>query len=514
MLEEDLALRADMRVKNNALGEMMKDEPVDTEGEAIPEPVKQWQDAVDRKLLPKELMDQLIAEGMPGPTQIQQWCLPIIAQKRRPDVLASAQTGSGKTFAFVIPIVSNVVRQGPVMRPYFPGLQAQAGPLAVIMSPTRELCIQTGKEIMGLTKAAIKMKIQILCIYGGESMKQQLAPVEKQQYDIICATPGRLVDAVDGGKLTLMFCQTIVLDEADKMCDQGMDQHVECAMSQRDLPPIGSRQTCLFSATFPAKVNDFINQLLRPTGKECIRIKIGKFVDDKGGSHAGIKQIIKKLPSDDAKFGVIHDDLKELWANNGKVIIFSNRIKQAVALGNMLHEKGLPMVVLYGKQEQDVRERAVRDFSNGTVTVLIATNVAARGLDFPDVTLVVQLDLPEDIDSYTHRIGRTGRAGNSGVALGYYLPTDYNMAQPLIDFLQLNSQEVPEWLHQEARDCERNGGRKRKGKGGGPDGHPDGSWKCQFCGNVNYPSRTSCNNRGCGVPRAEAEGKGKGKGKW
>jgi ATP-dependent RNA helicase DDX3X len=509
MLEEDLALRAKMRNENSAI--LKDDLPVDTEGESIPEPVKQWQDAVDRKLLPKELMDQLIAEGMPGPTQIQQWCLPIIAQKRRPDVLASAQTGSGKTFAFVIPIVSNMVRQGPVMRPYFPGLQAQAGPLAVIMSPTRELSIQTGKEVMGLTKAATKLKIQTLCIYGGESMKQQLAPVEKQQYDIICATPGRLVDAIDGGKLTLMFCQTIVLDEADKMCDQGMDVHVDTAMTQRDLSPIGMRQTCMFSATFPKRVEEFINALLRPTGKECIRIKIGHFVDDKGGSHAGIKQILERVPSDDAKFERIAQDLNKLWANNGKVIIFSNRIKQAVALGTMLHEKGFPMVVLYGKQEQDVRERAVRDFSNGTVTVLIATNVAARGLDFPDVNLVIQLDLPEDIDSYTHRIGRTGRAGATGTALGYYMPTDYNLAQPLIDFLKLNTQEVPDWLQSEARECERNGGRKRKGKGGGPDGHPDGSWKCSFCGNVNYPSRTSCNNRGCGVPRDQAD-KGKGKG--
>merc|ERR1719265_1442426 len=257
----------------------MKEMPVDTEGESIPEPIKQWQDAVDRKLLTKELMDQLIVEGMPGPTQIQQWCVPIIAQKRRPDVLASAQTGSGKTFAFVIPIVSNMVRQGPVMRPYFPGLTAQAGPLAVILSPTRELTIQTGKEILCLTKGLKGITIKALSIYGGESMKQQLAAVEKSQYEIICATPGRLVDSVDGGKLTLMFVQTIVLDEADKMCDQGMDQHIKEIMMGRDLPQIGQRQTCLFSATFPPQVKAFCNDLLR-TGKDCVRVRIGDYNEE------------------------------------------------------------------------------------------------------------------------------------------------------------------------------------------------------------------------------------------
>merc|ERR1719316_2070840 len=334
-LAEELAARADKRRENTNALLGLKSQPVKVTGDA-PEHMEEWAEGVQRKILHDSVKTALEQEGLATPTQIQKYAIPIILSPKKVDLLASAQTGSGKTFAFVIPLV-NIVAKGVIMRPYFPGAASQASPVSLVLSPTRELAIQTAKEAMGLVKN-IKQDVNVMAIYGGESMPQQLKPIEKKNVDILSATPGRLVDAIDHGKVTLMFTQICVLDEADKMMEQGMAEHLNEIMTGRDLPEKGQRQTLLFSATFPPQVKEVCDRVLR-SGDGCIRIQVGEYREDKGGSTAKIKQWFRQMRDDDEKVRACIDDVQRYAPK--KVIIFSNRIKHAVQLGNDLYQKGI-----------------------------------------------------------------------------------------------------------------------------------------------------------------------------
>merc|ERR1712151_737815 len=214
-------------------------------------PVNTWEDGISRGHVALAVAQGLVQMNMIKPLLIQRFSIPLIARKNC-DLLAQAQTGSGKTMAFVIPIASRLVNNPPGARPYFPGRSAQASPIALMLSPTRELAIQTNDNVKKLLSFA-GSKLTTLTMYGGETIAVQLRPIEKQNMDIICATPGRLLDAVDNGKVSMMFCETIVLDEADQMLDLavGLEGQVVAILNGRDLPRTDGRQTLLFSATMP-----------------------------------------------------------------------------------------------------------------------------------------------------------------------------------------------------------------------------------------------------------------------
>jgi len=457
------------------------------DGHEIPGPLVEWSEGVERKYFSAQLKDILLREGLLKPTLIQRYAVPIICCPRRPDVLASAQTGSGKTFAFVIPIVSRIMEtHGSVMRPWFPGTMAQASPLTLMMSPTRELAIQTHKEVQCLIRGTA---VTSMVMYGGENLSTQVKIIQEKQIDILCGTPGRVLDAVDAGKLSLSFIQTLVLDEADMMLDQGLEGRVDEIITQRDVPPKTERQTFLFSATFPPRIKQMCDKVLR-SGEDYAYLRVGHYKNETGGTCENIAQFVKYATDDANKFVMVFDDIMRHWDQTGKIIIFSNRIKQAVHLSNILRARGMAVGHLHGKQDQPTREDVVENFKKGVYKCLVATNVAARGLDFPDIKLVVQFDLPETIDTYTHRVGRTGRVGQEGVGLSYFTWADRRIAQQLLSFLEVNKQEVPEFLRSQAKNANTGRGRydnrgpqfdQRDGfggkggyRGGGGGGHRGG----------------------------------------
>jgi len=430
-----------------------------TPAEGLPEPITCWQDACGRQLLNADLVKKLQAAGLKRPTLIQRHAIPLVgARNGHYDLIALAQTGSGKTFAFVIPSVARLILQGAMSRPFFPG-KSPASPLMLVLSPTRELAMQTQKEI-----ETIKGKLNAVCVYGGETLKYQMQRIEKEQIDILCATPGRLIDLIDGGTISLSFIQTVVLDEADQMLEQSLE--VMCAeiLTGRDMPePKSGRQTLLFSATMPQKIKDLCPKILRPG--QIAELKIGHYGDDQGGSCKDIRQLLKWIPDEQQRVGALIQDLRDLWLTAGKkgrVVVFTNQRLQAGVLAGALQGQGYTVLHLHGKLDQHVREEVFDKFRRGQADVLVATNVASRGLDFPDISFVVQYNLPQTIDIYTHRIGRTGRVGQVGCALGYVGPKDRNLFVKLVEFLQLNEQEVPPFL---LRQDLAKGGGKSKGHG-------------------------------------------------
>jgi len=315
----------------------------------------------------------------------------------------------------------------------------------LVLSPTRELAMQTTKEIEVLAKGT---SLSTVCVYGGETLKFQQQRIEKTQIDICCATPGRLIDLIDTGKISLSFIQSVVFDEADQMLEQSLE--VMCAeiLTGRDMPePSSGRQTLLFSATMPQKIRDMCPQILRQNS--IASLTIGHYGDDQGGSCASIKQILKWVPDENHRMHCMVEDLRNYWIGTGKkgrVVIFTNQRVQAGYLAKHLEHQGIACVHLHGKLEQAVREEVFTKFRRGESDVLVATNVASRGLDFPDISFVVQYNLPNDIQIYTHRIGRTGRVGAVGCALAYMGPKDRHLSGKLVEFLELNKQEVPEFL--------------------------------------------------------------------
>jgi ATP-dependent RNA helicase DDX3X len=280
----------------------------------------------------------------------------------------------------------------------------------------------------------------------------------------MCATPGRLIDLIDTGKISLSFIQSVVLDEADQMLEQSLE--VMCAelLTGRDMPePHMGRQTLLFSATMPQKIRDLCPKILR--NNQLANLTIGHYENNQGGSCASIKQVLRWIPDESARVMAMVEDLKYLWmgqqGKKGRVVIFTNQRLQAGYLANALNQNGISCLHLHGKLDQSVREEVFTTFKRGNADVLVATNVASRGLDFPDISFVVQYNLPDTIDIYTHRIGRTGRVGAIGCALSYVGPRDRQVMPKLIDFLELNKQEVPNFLRDESR---RGGGRPPPGR--------------------------------------------------
>lgn len=476
--ELDICARADQRMQAEASLANIDDLPVRREPDNLPDPIKSWADACTKDYLNKPLVDKLVAAGLIRPTLIQRHAIPMVAHQGPTsgggtgllhDLVALAQTGSGKTFAFVIPVVARLLLQGCNPRPFFPG-KSPGCPLMLVLSPTRELAMQTNKEIGVLARGT---KLQSVVIYGGETLKYQQQRIEKTQIDILCATPGRLVDLIDAGAISLSFVETVVFDEADMMLDQGLEVVTTEILTARDMPsPSSGRQTLLFSATMPQKIQELCPQILRQD--RIAKLIIGNYGGDQGGSCESIRQVIKFVPDENERMQVLVDDLRRFWVapgKKGRVVVFTNQRLQAGFLSKHLETHGFSVAHLHGKLEQHVREEVFSRFRRGEHDVLVATNVASRGLDFPDISFVVQYNMPNEIDIYTHRIGRTGRIGQVGCALAYVGPKDRHLNDKLVSFLELNKQEVPDFLRRgssparDRRDTRRD--RRDRGSGGG-----------------------------------------------
>jgi len=398
--------------------------PVKLTGENGPKPLKSFDDANLRQLL----KDNLNKSHYKTPTPVQKYAIPCIRNKR--DLMACAQTGSGKTAAFLLPIIHTLLEEGCEPTPG----ESPQRPHAVIVAPTRELVIQINDEAR---KFASGSMIKACNAYGGTSTGFQLAAIFRG-CNILVATPGRLMDFVDKGKISFESVKYLVLDEADRMLDMGFLPEITRITSSGNMPAKGERQTLMFSATFPEQVQILAFDLLQ----DYLFLTIGVV----GGACDDVAQKVYEVD----KFAK-REKLMEILNNVGtdRTMVFVETKKNADFLATYLCGEGLPATSIHGDRLQREREEALRDFKSGRMPIIVATGVASRGLDIKEVKHVVNYDLPKEIEEYVHRIGRTGRLGNTGKATSFYDPgrsEDQGLAQALTKILSDAQQEVPDFL--------------------------------------------------------------------
>lgn len=372
---------------------------------AVKHPLRNWSET---NVIPSDLV-RALTEGMgfDEPTAIQRITIPnaISSNKSVPrDILGIASTGSGKTLAFSIPILARL--DALPARPV--NLKTLDGPLALVLVPTRELAQQISQEINRLLSAwENKKNLNAVSIVGGHSMSD-ISHTLRNGCDILIATPGRLLDVLDNHLVVLNKIQSLVLDEADRMIDLGFEDQMKSILSHLMADELAARQTMLFTATLSSSVESIAKGYL----KNPLHVSVGSRWDS---DKPLITQVVRHTGDDDKKLSFLKDDLIK---NGLPAIIFINYKETADWLTLRLSDR-FNIVTLHGSKSQSQRESAIQKLKSGTADVLIATNVAARGLDIPDVALVVNFQMSKKFDDYIHRIGRTGRAGKTGIAVTY-----------------------------------------------------------------------------------------------
>lgn len=320
---------------------------------------------------------------------IQAMCMPLALEGK--DLIGQAKTGTGKTLGFGIPLLQRIQRDDT------PG----ANPQALVVVPTRELCVQVASD---LEQASTRRGLRVLAVYGGRAYEPQVDALARG-VEVVVGTPGRLIDLANRGSLRLTDVKTLVLDEADEMLDMGFLPDVERIVAQ--LP--ADRQTMLFSATMPGQIVALARRYMtQPT-----HIRAADPGDDRATVDAIEQHVWRAHPMDKVELLA-----RVLQAHDrGLVMIFTRTKRKAQKITDELTERGFAVGTVHGDLGQGAREQALRAFRNGKVDVLVATDVAARGIDVDGVTHVINYECPDDEKTYLHRIGRTGRAGASGVAV-------------------------------------------------------------------------------------------------
>jgi ATP-dependent RNA helicase DDX3X len=375
--------------------------------------------------------------------------------------MACAQTGSGKTAAFLIPVIEKIL-QSPTQSQWG---SRKAIPQCLILSPTRELASQIHVENL---KMCYKTSLKGCVVYGGAPVGGQIRELG-YGCDILVGTPGRLIDMIDKGVVALNNIKFLVLDEADRMLDMGFEKDIRKIVEERDMPGYDYRTTLMFSATFPKDIRQLATDFLK---RDHLFLKVGRV----GSTTESIRQCIK-LVTEYEKQSELLKDLKEI---KGRTLIFSETKRDTDLLARFLFGKGFACSGIHGDRSQSEREAALRSFKAGRTEILVATDVAARGLDIDDVTHVINYDLPKQIDSYVHRIGRTGRAGNTGVATSYFNEASKPIAKDLIKILRESKQVIPPFLA--VFENEPSGKYKQKGFGGGRGGYGGGGGRGGYGG--------------------------------
>ncbi|KAJ8484302.1 hypothetical protein OPV22_016787 [Ensete ventricosum] len=429
-----------------------EDIPVETSGDNVPPPVNTFAE-ID---LGDALNENIRRCKYVKPTPVQRYAIPISLMGR--DLMACAQTGSGKTAAFCFPIISGIMRGPPAQRQRG---SRTAYPHALILSPTRELSIQIHEEAR---KFAYQTGVRVVVAYGGAPINQQLRDLERG-VEILVATPGRLVDLLERARVSLQHIKYLALDEADRMLDMGFEPQIRRIVEQMDMPPSGQRQTMLFSATFPKEIQSLASDFLY----NYIFLAVGRV----GSSTDLIVQRVEFVLDSDKRSHLM--DLLHAQRDSGAhgkqalTLVFVETKRGADSLEHWLCMNGFPATTIHGDRTQQEREQALRSFKSGATPILVATDVAARGLDIPHVAHVINFDLPNDIDDYVHRIGRTGRAGNTGLATAFFNESNSSLARSLSELMQEANQEVPQWLSRfaAARSYGGGGGGGRNRRSGG-----------------------------------------------
>jgi len=417
---------------------LREDFNIQVRGGQVPNPLRSWEEA---NLIP-ELTSILRELKFTAPTPVQRAAIPIGFQNR--DVIGIAETGSGKTLAFVIPLVTWITS--------LPVLEREAdidnGPYGVILAPTRELCLQIDEETR---KFSIPLKVRTVAVIGGASREEQGFQL-RQGVEIVVATPGRLVDVLENRYLVLNQCTYLVMDEADRMLDMNFEVELQKileylpvsnekpddetaetpeALLANAMTKMKYRQTVLFSATMPPAVERIAKLYLRRPA----HVRIGTA----GKSADTVEQRVFLVTEKEKR-----RKLTEFLATKPAppIIIFVNQKKGCDVLAKSLEKMGYSAATLHGGKQQDQREFALASLKNGSKDILVATDVAGRGIDVKDVSHVVNYDMAKTVENYTHRIGRTGRAGKSGVAITYVTEDDSDTFYELVKLLHASKRAI------------------------------------------------------------------------
>ena len=397
--------------------------------------------------LDKNILSALQAAGYDSPTPIQAQSIPAALADK--DIMASAQTGSGKTAAFLLPSLQKIVKRSEK-----PG----KGPRVLVLTPTRELAAQVEKNAQIYAK---NMKwVRSVTLVGGSSFGQQIKAMSKP-IDIIVATPGRLMDHMRSGRVDFDRLEVLILDEADRMLDMGFIDDIETIVAATP----EDRQTLLFSATWDGAVGKLARKLTK--NPEVIEIER----EDKQGK---IDEQLLYCDDKNHKNRLLDHILRD--ANIDQCVIFTSTKAMTEVLADELYEKGFAANCLHGDMPQGWRNRTLMDLRKGRCKILVATDVAARGIDVPTITHVINYDLPKQAEDYVHRIGRTGRAGRSGLAISFAEVNEYMAVHKIERYIGRKLPEIAIEGLEPTRKRNKNAERKPRGKGGFGGKREDGRW--------------------------------------
>uniref|UniRef100_A0A0N5B741 RNA helicase n=1 Tax=Strongyloides papillosus TaxID=174720 RepID=A0A0N5B741_STREA len=427
--------------------------PVEATGQDIPRAISTFQDLQ----LHEWIEENIKKSGYDRPTPVQKYSIPTLNSKR--DLMSCAQTGSGKTAAFLVPLINRILLDGPA---------------ALIISPTRELSLQIYNESR---KFAYRTPIISALLYGGkENYRDQINKLRLGVH-ILIATPGRLIDVIQQGFIGLDACKFLVLDEADRMLDMGFEPQIRQIVELNNMPPKGQRVTAMFSATFPKEIQMLAQDFLLPN---YVFLAVGRV----GSTSENISQKVVWVEENDKRSLLM--DLLDGGDSQALTLVFVETKRGASDLAHVLNRQGYEVVAIHGDLKQIERERHLESFRSGQTPILVATAVAARGLDIPNVKHVINYDLPNDVDeyvhrigrtgrcgNYVHRIGRTGRCGNVGLATSFFNEKNRNIAKDLAELVIEANQELPEWLQKMSEEVARGGGKNYNKKFGNKFGGKD-----------------------------------------
>ncbi|KAJ9549751.1 hypothetical protein OSB04_022294 [Centaurea solstitialis] len=410
-------------VKNNGVG--VVDEVRQTEdnvvvsGKDISDSKYKALNSFSESKLPEELLECCKSFSKPSPIQSNSW--PFLLHGR--DFIGIAKTGSGKTLAFGLPAMMHILnkRKNKTTK--------KVTPLCLVLSPTRELAQQIFDV---LAEAGKPSGVRSVCVYGGTSKGPQISAL-KSGVDIVVGTPGRLKDLIEMGVCQLQEVSFVILDEADRMLDMGFEPEVRSILSKTSTV----RQVVMFSATWPLPVHQLAQEFMDPNP---VKVVVGS--EDLAANH-DVMQIVEVLEDRARDERLVTLLEKYHKSRRNRVLVFVLYKKEASRVESMLQRRGWKVVSISGDKQQRARTEALALFKDGSSPLLIATDVAARGLDIPDVEVVINYSFPLTTEDYVHRIGRTGRAGKKGVAHTFFMKENKALAGELINVLREAGQNVP-----------------------------------------------------------------------
>ncbi|CAN8096843.1 unnamed protein product [Discula destructiva] len=437
----DVAARSPLEVDK-----FRQDHSMTIHGNDVPKPVETFDEAG----FPRYVIDEVKAQGFPAPTAIQSQGWPMALSGR--DVVGVAETGSGKTLTYCLPAIVHINAQ--------PLLAQGDGPIVLVLAPTRELAVQIQQEMSKFGKSS---RIRNTCVYGGVPKGPQIRDLSRG-VEVCIATPGRLIDMLEAGKTNLRRVTYLVLDEADRMLDMGFEPQIRKIIGQ--IRP--DRQTLMWSATWPKEVRNLAKDFLQ----DFIQVNIGSL--ELSANHR-ITQIVEVCNESEKRDKMIRHMEKVMEDKENKILIFTGTKRVADEITRFLRQDGWPALSIHGDKQQNERDWVLDQFKTGKSPIMVATDVASRGIDVRNITHVLNYDYPNNSEDYIHRIGRTGRAGQTGTAITFFTTDNSKQARELVNVLQEAKQQIDPRLAEMARyggggGGGRFGGGGYRGRGGGRGG--------------------------------------------